>query len=337
MYLDEIAKLRTVRSASAEADEVLASAPKGDIDGVIALTPKFFTDLLKITGPITVAGVEYNDNNFTDLLEYKVEQDYIALGTPSWQRKEVIGELARELKIRLFNLPVARWNEIITTIVNGAREKDILVYFKDPAIEAIIAQAGYSGNLSDTDGDYLGVFDANLAALKTDAVMSRSLDYAVEQGPNGLFADLELNYAHQGNFDWKTTRYRSYTRVYAPLGSELISATGFSEAGAETSVDRGKTVFSGFLSVEPGQIGNLALKYKLPERLNRTALTDGYSLDLQKQPGSAVDKIVVDVHLLGEIGDYGNSGFNTERVSPSEIMWTDTFRTDKMFKVEISR
>ncbi|MDD4272047.1 MAG: DUF4012 domain-containing protein, partial [Patescibacteria group bacterium] len=59
--------------------------------GVIAITPKLITDFLKITGPIIIEGQSYNENNFQDLLQYRVEKGYQVLGVSSWQRKEVIG------------------------------------------------------------------------------------------------------------------------------------------------------------------------------------------------------------------------------------------------------
>lgn len=80
---------------------------------MIAITPDVITDLMKLTGPILYDGELYTADNFTNLLQYKVEKDYIRLGTPSWHRKEVVGDLAKILKERLLDLPLDRWPELI--------------------------------------------------------------------------------------------------------------------------------------------------------------------------------------------------------------------------------
>lgn len=61
------------------------------------------------------------------------------------------------------------------------------------------------------------VVDANMAALKTDSVMKRQIDYNLTQDKNGdLMANVTLSYSHQGTPSWKISRYQSFTRIYVP-------------------------------------------------------------------------------------------------------------------------
>ena len=301
--------------------------------GVIALTPQFIIDLLAITGPINLTGVEYNKDNFQDLLQYKVEKGYLQLGVPSWQRKEVIGDIAKELKIKLFDLPPNRWPEIISTLDSNLTKKNILLYLSNPVEHNLIRQHGWSGEINNSAGDYLMIVDANLAALKTDAVISRSINYKVEQSLNGLFAKLRINYSHQGTFNWKTTRYRSYTRIYVPLGSQLIKAEGFVDNDIAAATELGKTSFAGFFSLEPGKIGSLYLEYKLPDKINELFNASQYSLYIQKQPGSNVNQLDLDLNFLYRVKSYNPASLSMQKVSPFRVKWEGDLNLDRNFEV----
>jgi hypothetical protein len=304
-----------------------------EFDGFIAITPKFIIDLLEITGPIFINGEEYNKDNFQELLQYKVEAGYVQLGIPSWQRKEVIGEIAKELKTKLFDLSFSRWREIINIFSEDILRKDILLFFQDDRLQNLAKEWGWTGEIKETDGDYLMVVDANLAALKTDAVMNKSISYQVEQTAGGLIAKVKINYAHNGKFDWRTTRYRTYTRVYVPKGSRLLQVEGVSEGEVETGKEFGKTFFGAFVSVEPGKIGSLYFEYKLPANLVGSAEKGEYELYIQKQPGRDTQELTVDLRLQNEIRLYSPTGFYAEKIGDDRIRWKSDFNADKTFKI----
>ena len=68
------------------------------LDGVIAITPAIVEDLLGIVGPITIEDQTYNQQNFVELLQYRVEMSYDTYGVTSWDRKEVINQVITELE-----------------------------------------------------------------------------------------------------------------------------------------------------------------------------------------------------------------------------------------------
>jgi len=305
----------------------------GDFYGVIGITPEFVTDLLAVTGPVYIEDEEYNSINFTDLLEYRVEKGYAQLGVPSWHRKEVIGDIVEELKLILLNKGFADLKEVINVIGVNLEQKNIIAYFHDEGMQSIVKQQGWGGHLRETSGDYLMVIDANMAALKTDAVVNRSINYKVDQDINGLFADLRVSYANNGQFDWRTTRYRTFTRVYVPLNSRLIEASGYSEGEAAVHNELGKTVFSAFISVEPGEIGVLHFYYKLPEDINSLIKKGEYRLLTQKQPGNTVESLEVDLSFINSIRSYNPTGFYVYKSSPQSINWDSDLGVDKEFEV----
>ncbi|MDD5071904.1 MAG: DUF4012 domain-containing protein [Patescibacteria group bacterium] len=309
----------------------------GDFSGIVAITPKFVTDLLAITGPIFTGGEEYDKENFQQLLQYKVEAGYIQLGIPSWQRKEVVGELVKELKIKLFDLPFSSWRQILLAISENILEKNILVFLKDQPAQRSIKDFGGAGEIKEAKGDYLMVVDANLAALKTDAVMNKGIDYKLEQKDDGLFVKLKANYAHNGGFDWRTTRYRTYTRIYAPDGAKLTKVEINNEEKNMEEIDVAsefnKAVFGMFISIEPGKIGSLYLEYKLPDNLWKLAKNGNYSLYIQKQPGNKVENLAVDLKFKNKVKSYNPAGLSVEREFDGGIRWKTDLRMDKGFEV----
>lgn len=304
-----------------------------EFDGVLAITPNFVTDLIEITGPITIDGQEYNENNFIDILQYKVERGYMQLGVPNWQRKEVIGDILKQLKINLLNLPSSRWKEIINAIDNNLIRKEILVYLRDEQLQNSISELGWSGEIVNTSSDYFMVVDANMASFKTDSSISRSIKYELKENRSKSLAKLRVNYSHFGDFDYKTTRYRTYTRVYVPLGSKLLSSSGISEGEVETGTEFGKTYFGAFISIEPGEMGHLYLEYELPSRIKKDIENGDYELYIQKQPGSNIDNIVVDLSTINEIKSYSPTGFFVNTPESERIIWDTSLNADRKFKI----
>ncbi len=190
---------------------------------------------------------------------------------------------------------------------------------------------GWAGEIKRFYGDYLMVVDANLAALKTDAVINRGLDYKISQGINGLFSRLILSYSHNGKADWKTSAYKRYTRIYAPLGSQLINISGYSPDQIDTGNEAGKTWFGFYLIVEPGKIKNLTVEYKLPPAV----ISGGnYELYLQKQPGKEIGQAIVDLNFLNDIKSYSPTTLYMQQTGPTKLSWQGDLSIDRSFEVK---
>lgn len=300
-----------------------------DFDFVMGITPKFITELIKFTGPILVEGVEYNENNFVDLLQYRVEKGYVKEGESSWQRKEVIGEISKQIKIKLLNLPLNKWPNVISSLSNRAASKDIVISANSQVLEKIIKNIGLGGEVNQTKGDYLMVVDANMAALKTDAVITRSIEYNLEQKNDGLYANVKINYFHNGSIDWKTSKYRTYTRVFVPLGSELKAATGQSQAEVYVNKELGKTYFGVFLEVLPRQSASLNFYYKLPTDV---FINNKYGLYIQKQAGNDINNLKVNLKFNNSISNFFPADLNSSQRA-NNVKWATDLLSDKNFEV----
>ncbi len=266
------------------------------IDGVIAITPAIVEDLLGLVGPITVEDQTYDQQNFVELLQYRVEMSYDNYGVTSWNRKAVINDVIRELEKRLLALPASRWTEVARIITKNLERKNILLYSDNQAVQQWLVQQNWAGQARSFAGDYLWVIDANLAAFKTDAVVDKQIKYRLYQSGGQWLAEVRLTYKHNGGFDWRTTRYQTYTRVYAPLGSQLISQAGYKDA-ATTTQELGKTVFGGFIVVEPKKTKEIKLVYRLPDSVAKPLERGQYELLLQKQPGRQRTSLSLELNL----------------------------------------
>lgn len=284
-----------------ESQAVGSSTPK--IDGVIGVTPDFVADLLKLVGPITVRGETYTSENLQPLLQYNVEVAYKEQDISSWDRKQVINELLDELKTRLFSLETGKLTELANIFSANIQNKNIQIYFNDSGSESLVYELGADGAVKKTNSDYLMVVDANLGAFKSDSVMKKGVAYNLRNNGGAVTANLNLSYRHEGGFDWRTTRYRSYTRVLAPLGSKLISIKGDNNvkldaesiSSAEDN-DLEKSVFGFFFSVEPGTTGVINLEYSLPENVSANLKARNYQLLVQKQAGRRTESFTANIN-----------------------------------------
>ena len=279
-----------------QAESAAAGQSEAPLDGILAITPDFVANLLRLTGPITVRGESYAPENMQALLQYNVEVAYKEGDISSWDRKDIINELINALQEKILSLPLSKYPELASRLNESLKRGDILIYFNDPKRQNLAQNLGASGEIKMVNGDYLMVVDANLAAFKSDAVMQKNIAYQVEKKSERLQANLKLNYYHNGGFDWRTTRYRSYTRVLVPLGSELIRLSGLETAEADIiSYDDDslqKHVFGFFWSIEPGKSKEISLEYYLPSNLSDVLRTNNvYTLYVQRQPGSRINNL----------------------------------------------
>lgn len=269
-----------------------------EIHGVIAVTPEPIQALLAITGPIVTHGILFTEENLKDELEFRLGMEYRELGITEENRKDIIRQLADQMKQRLFALPYHRLFEVADIMVSGLSKKQVQLYSREDDIQEIILERGWGGAIDRAlDNDYLLVVDTNFGSLKTDPFIDRFIDYSFVWQGSDLVATAKITYKNRANFTWKTTRLRNYMRLYVPAGSELLSATGAMEQDKVRDPQRrpgkvdivnqhDKAVFGAFVSIEPGEEETLTFTYRLPRRIADQVRRGSYQLRAQKQAGA---------------------------------------------------
>lgn len=312
------------------------------IDGTIAVTPSLIESLLTLTGPIEADGITFSSENLFEQLQYQVEFGYARAGISDADRKEVIGTLSTKLMDQLLGMPKSRFPDLWQTFVNNVQTKQILIYLKDPAVQELVQQENWGGEVKSATGDYLLFIDANLAALKTDSVMERSIEHSIKEQDGNFLATTTVHYKNNGSFTDITTRYRTYTRLYIPLGSNLVSAEGYLttdrlQGGVPTepsvSEDLGYTVIGGFTAIEPGDEGTLTITYQLPPNVTKQIKEGSYTLYTQKQAGTMSHGLVVDLDIGRAIKRYSPLDMGS-KMGDNRVRFETDLSIDREFSID---
>lgn len=288
-------------------------------DAVIAVNADVFNRALELTGPVTmnvdsfayvngafVKRVEtktFTSDNGTLLLEEVVEKKFLVnesldIEVPAAfkeSRKNVMKQIAAEMVQRLNrieNIP-----KIAEFVQQELRNKDVMLYFHDPALQQLVASVHWDGSVRrDWTGDYLMVVDANLGSLKSDYYVKRSLVYTVDFTGERPKANVSYTYNHTApRGDWRTSDYHTYARVLAPLGSKYIDQSRRRTGGvlAQDSDDLQKTVFGYKVDALIGQTLETGIEYELPPSVT----PENYQLMIQKQSGVGTIPVTVTLKL----------------------------------------
>lgn len=305
------------------------------VDGIITLTPEVIEELLRVTGPLDMSA-DYDEiitaDNFYDIVQLEAEQKY----DETQESKQIIADLTPELLNKLMDLRGENLFDVITVLQRALNEKDLLLYFNDPNLQADIINLGWAGEIKQTDRDYLSVVNTNIGGGKSDAAIEEIIEHRAEIMVDGTIRDQVTitrthkaseadQFAHVSNWD--------YMRVYVPGGSHLLSAEGFTspdpnlilEPDADYEVDHdlthisgnviekkqyslyqnqefNKTVFAGWVQTPVGGSSQITLEYQLPFSINMDHWldkTDTYSLLAQKQAGSFDSLLLTELVVAG--------------------------------------
>ncbi len=266
-----------------------------DFDGVIAVNATVFNDILKLTGPITAEGIEFNSDNGFLKLEEVVEKKYILNPELDTQnRKSIMKEMTPIVISKLFQL--GNISKIAELAQTELRNKNIQINFTDPNLQSLVASVYWDGKIAtDWGGDYLMVVDANMGALKTDYYIKRNINYEVDFSGEKPVATLTMQYQNTAPYgDWRTSDYHSYLRIYAPKGSKFLEREMIGMP--ITQEEFNKTYFGSLLHVLIGGQTNIRIKYELPDTITK----DNYHLLIQKQSGVGSIPVKVTVKKDGK-------------------------------------
>lgn len=312
--------------------------PERSLNGVIAMDPTFFQQLLTLTGPITIGKTEFNSSNLVDELQFITGYAYDGKkNVDTTQRKEIIGVLGQTLIERVLKLPKEKYGKAWTIFQQGVQEKHLLFWVANQTNQQTLEELGWAGAVQVPQGDSLMVVDANLASLKSDPVVQRTITYAVDRDDEGLVANLTIRYENTGKLTWKTTRYRTYTRVLVPRGSTLLSSKGAMvdcnvkrDGTVDVSEEAGHTTFAAFTCTELGASHELVLRYRLGGSPNALLDQGEYRLLVQKQPGTLAHALRVTVALDRELS-YDGALPGTAKLEGQTFSDAATLRTDQVY------
>ncbi|MFA6536924.1 MAG: DUF4012 domain-containing protein [Patescibacteria group bacterium] len=306
---------------------------KENFDGVLALTVSVIEDLLGELGEFTVEGIKFNKDNFYDQLQYQVEYGYYKQGIANEERKDIIGALAGKIIEKLKNAPINDLVNLVDLLQKEISEKQVFAFFNNAELQRFAEQNFFAGRMQSGAGDYLAIVDANLAALKTDSVMTKTVIYDLSEMADGLHAELNIKYQNNGDFSWKTTRYRSYSRYYVPKGVQIsevkVGGKILKKEEYDFGEDLNKNFVGLFFEVEPKAEKEIQIKYQLPAGIfDLLKNKKQYSLLFQKQLG--VPKINLQTNW--QFSSAPLVQFNDLKFSNTKVIHSAEMRTDRLFE-----
>lgn len=315
------------------------------IAAVVGITPTVLEELLRVIGPVKVGGMTYNAETVIKELEYEVEYGYAKRGVHFRDRKAALDELVRAVVPRLVASIVTHGGTYYTLATRLLDEKQIVAYAPNADWQQVLMSRGWAGAVTPTAGDYLLWADANLGALKTDAALDREMSYSVTAAPTGtgrFLATAATKYTHHGIFDWRTSRYRSFTRIYVPMGSELKQVTLVDQKGnmrtlvpvAETD-ELGYRAYGVFFSVEPGTTATLSFSYYVAPSIAMTIQNGGYRLLIQKQIGTLQPKLTLDFDFGSVLTAPLPASMSVRNVGGSRYTITTDLSVDREFLFQL--
>ncbi len=274
------------------------SSQKVDYDGIIAIDSNVLVDFLRIFGDTEANGVIFSakKDKRCDCPQvlYKLF-DMVDRPTPYIRanRKGILGDLMFALFYKAIGFSPSRyWGKLSENIFSNLQKKHILLYFVDPTIQKSIERLNYSGKIQDFQGDYLHINDVNFAGAKSNLFVSHYITSKTDIGTDGtvkreLIIEYKNPYHHsdcnleRGKLCLNAT-LRDWVRIYVPQGAKLISFKG-SEKKVKVYNDLGKTVFEGFLRVNPQGKAQISITYTLLKKIKDKS---NYKIKIQKQPGT---------------------------------------------------
>ncbi len=270
-------------------------------DGVITIDTNVVEELIKITGPIEVNGITYSAEtdkrcNCANVI-YELEHYAEIASKGEADRKEVVGTLMQTILARLLGSGADKLPSFVNTAVKLANAKHIMFYMHDQKTQNALSQLNWTGQVKQTDGDYLMINDSNFAGGKSNLYVTERVTYDIKvDGSGNAKNKVTIEYKNPQPFNtWLNGINRSYVRIYAPKGSELTYQKGSDDpVVAQTDEGLNKTYFEGFVQVRPQNSRTLVAEYTLPIKIKDKK----YPLLIQKQPGTKDHHYIIKINGL---------------------------------------
>lgn len=290
---------------------------KEQIDGIIAVDTHVLVEALKILGPETISGrvfsAEIDKRCDCPRAVYELE-DYSTrpVNYVRTARKDIIGILLQQILQKALGVsPSQYWGRLFQMMLTEIGQKHVLTYFHDEPTQKAAESFNMAGRIVDAsesaavfkykegpEWDYLHVNNSNMAGAKSNMFVKEKVTKDITVNGDGTI-NTKLTVDYKNSYPGSdcglesgglclNAPLRNWVRVYVPTGSKLVESRG-SQSPKEnkpktmdTYTDLNKTVFEGFLIVNPLGAAKLELTYTSPVKS-----TDGkYHLLIQKQPGT---------------------------------------------------
>jgi hypothetical protein len=317
----------------------------GPLDGVIAIDPYALASMLKITGPISVAGVPeiLTADNAAD---YLLRRQYLAFGQTS-DRVDALDDVAHQTFEQFIHTNPLHPSELASVLGPMVTERRLLASALRPDEEEFIKRLGLGGAFpSRGKGDFFGLVTQNAGNNKIDVFLSRQIDYQATFDPatgavettativlrndapsTGLPENVIANRASSGqpkgaNWMWFNF-YSPHSLQSATLDGEALSI------GAQREFDM--NVYQAFLAV-PSQ-GSTKIVLRLGGSIDPSP---SYEVGWYQQPTVNTDRVSVSLDPVEPWTLAKPEGAGATQDGASILMARESTKDD-MIRVDLTR
>ncbi len=275
--------------------------PQAPVDGVIAIDLAGFEMILQALGSVAVPGYDaiVTPENFRQMV-YAIRAE----GEGDLPHKRFLAALYRQILADWQAAGRERGAQLLGATLRALREKHMLLYFADDALNRAVDLLGWSGRQTAPAGhDYLMAADANLGN-KSNRSITRQITYDVEIEPDGaLHSRVTLTYDYPAQNDpavqpahYNDIDYHNLLQVFVPPGSTLVE-TSEGAVLPQSVTGENHTLFVALTEVAYNSGGRFQFSYTTPPLIEAFGPYRRYRLLLQKQPGTFGDAVSVQVAL----------------------------------------
>ena len=309
-------------------------------DGVLALDLNLAQNFLEVLGPLNLSDYQetVDSQSLFEKTQRYTETDFFPGST---QKRDFLGSLAQSLMEKIKSEDT-KWLALGKAASRALKERHLLIYFNEPALEQNVLQNGWGGEVEDvpcqgdTDclGDYLMSVEANLGVNKVNSLVKKEVTDQITFGEDGTVSHrLTLDYQNSSAPDtWLGGVYKNYLRIYVPSGVVLdeLKIGGVATTSAEVATDSGKTTIGLYLEVPPKSEKEVMMIYHLPQKFLEKMKR--YKLFFQKQAGIQIEPLTLEVShpSLWQVGKV-----NLLSLTPKGYLkYNGSFQFDQEFEIE---
>jgi hypothetical protein len=278
------------------------------VDAVVLVDPVALANVLDATGPVAVPGLgSVSADNAVELLMKGVYDRYPSTADQP-QRKEA---LRRSLDAVIERLEGPVSGKLGPQVVRAVATGHLRVFATDASLQTVLVRSRVGGALPAV-GPFLSVVTQDVGGSKLDYYLQREIDYRSALSPEAVSLGVGSETVEEGILTVRLTnnappaglppyvtaradlpgkhptgQLRTWLSVYLGPRSSYSAAKLDGRAVAMASqVEKGLSVFSTFVSIDPGATVTLAFRFQQP------AAPDGTLLWMQ-QPRLRSDVLVV--------------------------------------------
>ncbi len=333
-------------------------------DGVIAMNASVLERLLTIIGPVTDDKRQLTLSSASALTTI---QNIVEQGPEkaAHRPKQILSDLTPQLLKSLQSLPPEQWLSVLFNLEEALDQKEIQAYVTDTAQQSNLQSFGWDGRVLPTSPgqDYLFAVNANIQGQKSDAKITQTISHqAVVQADGSVIDTVVITREHQGAVGAKMygAPNSSFLRLYVPLGSELLSAAGFSwpdekhfrapdpwstkdtllasiekpiatdpVSGTRVTAEFNKTVFGNWVMTNPGEVSRVQFAYRLPFKVfSPTSPSADQTANLSSKSLSVLSSLLPSAQtsqyqLVAQRQSGSNSNFLSQIIFPTG--WTSAW------------